>query len=347
MKGLLARRSAKALTGALAGAAVIGMALTDAAVAQSSVALEDRPSDPVAEGLYGPIDMYPESPLYSAPIEVAPGVWSAIGATQPPTYENAGHNNNLSFVIGETGVLVVNGGAAWILAEALHAEIRKITDKPVLYAVAENGQGHAMLGMSYWNAQGVEVIAHSEGAEVFAEEADAAIQGMQRYNKDKAAKTVVPTVDRTFDESLTLDLGGVTAELTHFGPAHSPGDISVIIPERKVIIAGDMAFHVRMPPIFDDTDTAGWLESWELFRETAEDMIIIPGHGGPTDFATVDAGTRVYVAYLREEVGKILDEGGALEDAYNIDQSQFAHWHTYWELAARNAGRVFEAMEFE
>lgn len=330
------------------GALLIALALGgQKALAQANISLEDRPKDPVAEGLYGPVDQYPESPLYSAPIEAAPGVWSAIGATQPPTYENSGHNNNLSFVIGETGVLVVNGGAAWILAEALHEEIRKVTDKPVLYAVAENGQGHAMLGLSYWNAQGATVIAQDEAAEVFADEADQILQNMERYNRDKAANTALPKVDETFEDEMTIDLGGVTAVLHQFGPAHSPGDISVIVPERNVIIAGDMAFHTRMPPIFEDTDTAGWLESWELFREMAENMVIIPGHGTPTDFATVDAGTRVYVAYLREEVGKLLEEGGALEDAYAIDQSQFSEWHTYWELAARNAGRVFEAMEFE
>lgn len=37
------------------------------------------------EGAYGPLDNYPQSLLYNAPVEVAPGVWSAIGATQPPT----------------------------------------------------------------------------------------------------------------------------------------------------------------------------------------------------------------------------------------------------------------------
>ena len=44
-------------------------------------------------------DQYPGSPLYSKPVEVIPGVWSAIGATAPPTYENTGHNNNLSFIV--------------------------------------------------------------------------------------------------------------------------------------------------------------------------------------------------------------------------------------------------------
>ncbi|MGB5836149.1 MAG: MBL fold metallo-hydrolase, partial [Albidovulum sp.] len=33
-------------------------------------------------------DQYPGSVLYSKPVEVIPGVFSAIGATAPPTYEN-------------------------------------------------------------------------------------------------------------------------------------------------------------------------------------------------------------------------------------------------------------------
>ncbi|HSG56666.1 MAG TPA: MBL fold metallo-hydrolase, partial [Paracoccaceae bacterium] len=64
-------------------------------------------------------DKYPQSELYDKPVEVIPHVWSAIGATAPPTYENAGHNNNLSFVVTGDGVVVVNGGASARLAAAL------------------------------------------------------------------------------------------------------------------------------------------------------------------------------------------------------------------------------------
>lgn len=319
-------------------------AMAGCALAQTA---DERPANPVADGLYGPLDMYPESQLYAKPVQVAPGVWSSIGATQPPTFENAGHNNNLSFVIGDDGVLVVNGGSSAKLAAALHAEIKKITDKPVIFVVAENGQGHAMLGMGYWKAQGAPIIAHTDAADVFAEDAYDILDRMRNYNGEQAEGTEIVEVDETFDEKRTLDLGGLTAELINFGPAHSPGDISVVIPERNVIIAGDMAFHVRMPPIFADTDTAAWLESWELFAERAREMIIVPGHGGPTEFAAVDAGTRAYLEFLRGEVAKVLDADGSLQDAYEIDQSRYKDWHTYWELAARNAGRVFEAMEFE
>jgi len=70
---------------------------------------------------------------------VIPHVWSAIGATAPPTYENAGHNNNLSFIVTGDGVVVVNGGAAYMLAKALHDEIKAITDQPVKLVIDENG----------------------------------------------------------------------------------------------------------------------------------------------------------------------------------------------------------------
>ena len=86
-------------------------------------------------------DQYPGSLLYSKPVEFIPGVFSAIGATAPPTYENAGHNNNLSFIVTDEGVVVINGGASYELAEALHAEIKVVTDQPVKLVFNENGHG--------------------------------------------------------------------------------------------------------------------------------------------------------------------------------------------------------------
>lgn len=340
---LMTRRAA-GLRGMLAASAFLATAaLAGQALAQAA----DKPDDPVGSGMYGPVDSYPGSQLYSKPIKVADDVWSAIGATQPGTYENGGHNNNLSFVVGQDAVLVVNGSASAKLAEALHEEIKQITDVPVKYVVDENGQGHAMLGNSYWKAQGATIIAHEEAAAVFKADGADILAAMRRYNKEQGDGTELVDVDETFTGEMEIDLGGLTVQLVEFGPAHSPGDVSVVVPDRNVIIAGDMAFHTRIPPIFEDTNTAGWMESFAKFEEVAKDMIIVPGHGAPTDFKTVDEGTRGYIGYLREEVAKIIDEGGGLQEAFEIDQTAYKDKHTYWELAARNAGRVFEEMEFE
>lgn len=292
-------------------------------------------------------DQYPGSALYSKPVEFIPNVWSAIGATAPPTYENTGHNNNLSFIVTDEGVVVINAGAAAVLAEALHAEIKRITDQPVVLVINENGQGHAMLGNSYWAAQGVPILAHADAAAEFEERGYDILARMETYNRDKAEGTEVALPTETFEDRREIVLGDVRIEVLHLGPAHSPGDISVWLPDEKLVIAGDMAFHERLLPIFEDTDTAGWLETWEIAFEPLGAVYVIPGHGHPTNMAQVRRYTRDYLVHLRAEIRAHLDAGGELADAYYVDQSAYAHLHTFEELATRNAGRVFEQMEWE
>lgn len=295
-----------------------------------------------------PDDKYPESLLYSKPVQVSDSVWSSIGQLKFYTYENAGHNNNLSFVIGDEAVMVVNGSTSYQLASALHDEIKKLTNLPVKYVVDENGQSHASGGNNYWKAQGATIIAHTDAANEINQHGVQGIERLRDILKDRLDGTQIIPIDQTFDDRLELNLGGLEVELVHLGPAHSVGDISVLIPSENVIIAGDIAFHQRMLPIFPEINTADWLETWiNEFTPIATDAIIVPGHGDPTDFEQVDTYTRGYLEYLRGKVAELLDEGGTLADAYNIDQSAYMHLETADELAGKNAGRVFEAMEWE
>ncbi len=308
-------------------------------------AVESAEAPLTGEALYNS-DRAPGSALYDLPQEVVPGVWSAIGATAPGTYANSGHNNNLSFVITGEGVLVVNAGDNYQLAKALHEEIKKITDQPVKYVVLENGQGHAMLGSGYWREQGVPVIAHVDAAHEIETQSFALLEVMQSRAKEKAEGTQVVMPDETFEEKMVIELGGERIELLHLGPTHSPGDIVVWLPQKKLVIAGDMAFHQRMLPLFEETDSAAWIETWDRFEALGAE-VVIPGHGGPTDMATVRKYTRDYLVYLREKITEVIDNGGTLQDAYEIDQSPYMHLPTAEFLAKRNAGQVFQSMEFE
>jgi glyoxylase-like metal-dependent hydrolase (beta-lactamase superfamily II) len=292
-------------------------------------------------------DQYPASLLYSKPVEVIPGVFSAIGATAPPSYDNAGHNNNLSFIVTAAGVVVVNGGGSYLLAKALHDEIKVITDQPVVLVLDENGQGHAMLGNSYWRAQGVKIVAHVDAAHEFEETGGQSLQAAQARLKERAEGTTLVMPDETFDAEYLIDLGGVHIEARHLGPAHSPGDIVVWLPQKGLVISGDMAFHERMLPIFAHTMTADWIETWETKFEALQATYVIPGHGHPTNMDQVRRYTHDYLVYLRARIGEHLDAGGDLAGAYYVDQSPYAHLDTFEELATKNAGQVYEQMEFE
>ena len=292
-------------------------------------------------------DQHPNSLLYSKPVEFIPNIYSAIGATAPPGYENSGHNNNLSFIITGDGVIVINGSAAYLLAKALHDEIKAITDQPIKLVVNENGQGHAMLGNGYWAEQGVPILAHADAAHEFNDRGYQSLEAMQRSNREKAKGTVLTPPTITFEDKYLIEMGAYKIEVLYLGPSHSPGDVVVWLPAQRLVIAGDMAFHERMLPIFEDTLTADWLVTWDEKFEKLGAVYVIPGHGHPTNMAQVRRYTRDYLIYLRGQVGSLLEAGGTLAEAYYVDQSPYAHLDTFNELATKNAGRVFEQMEFE
>lgn len=292
-------------------------------------------------------DKYPQSPLYDKPVQVTDRVWSAIGATAPPTYENQGHNNNLSFIVTDDGVVVINGGASTVLAQALHDEIRAVTDQPVRLVINENGQGHSMLGNGYWREQGVRIVAHEDAAAEFADSAPQALESLKGYAREGAEGTSIVAPDETFTDRYDASMGGVTIEVLYLGPAHSPGDTQVWLPDDRTLIAGDIAFHERMLPLFNDTCTSCWIETWDNALVPLGAKVVIPGHGHPTDMDTVQLYTRDYLLDLREKIGAHIADGGDLAGAYYVDQSRWQELDTFDELATKNAGLVFAEMEFE
>ena len=292
-------------------------------------------------------DKYPQSELYNKPVEVIPNVFSAIGATAPPTYENSGHNNNLSFVITTDGVVVINSGASARLASALNEEIKTITDQPVKLVINENGQGHAVLGNLYWSQLGIDILAHEDAIHEIEENSHTILERMKSYNRDKAVGTEVVIPNKSFSEKIIFNLGGLEFHVLHLGPAHGPGDTQVWLPQLSLMIAGDMAFHERMLPIFENTCTKCWLETWDKKFAPLKATYVIPGHGHPTNMAQVTKFTRNYLLDLRAKVSEVLENGGDLAEAFYVDQERWRSLDTFEELAKRNAGRVFEEMEFE
>jgi glyoxylase-like metal-dependent hydrolase (beta-lactamase superfamily II)/rhodanese-related sulfurtransferase len=291
-------------------------------------------------------DYEPDSILYRLPEVIAPGVYSAIGATQPYTYENSNHNNNLSFIVTTDGVLVFNAGGSYLVAKAMHEEIKKVTDQKVKYVVLENSQGHAILGSNYWKEQGAIIIAHVEADKEIRHRGEDIYARTLRVQKEKIIGTKVVFPDLTFKEKMPISMGNTQIELMHIGASHSPDDIQLWLPQQKILISGDTAFNERMLPIFSHTNAAAWIETWDKI-EALEPALIIPGHGEPTDLATITKFTKDYLVYMRTEVEKVIDDDGGLYEAYNIDQSMFRNRGTFRELHKQNAERIFKQMEFE
>lgn len=288
----------------------------------------------------------PTSFLYQRPEKVVEGVYTAIGAPAPGTYQNSGHNNNLSFIVAEDSVVVFNAGGSYLLAKAMHEEIKQVTDLPVSHVIYENAQGHAILGGTYWKEQGAEIIAHENMVEVLHESEERVVERAKRSLRDKYFGSGIVYPDRTFTDEYVVPVKGKEIVLKYLGHAHSPDDMQLWLPEDELLISGDFAFNVRMLPVLEHTDMLAWQENWEKLEEL-NPKIVIPGHGGVTDLETVRHFTMGYVNYMVDNVMAVLDDGGTLTDAYKIDQSQFMQWKTYRELSLRNAAELFKIAEFE
>lgn len=283
--------------------------------------------------------------LTLTPVAVAPDVYAVVGDLGGQTYENEGLNNNLGFVVTEAGVVVINTGPTTRVAKALHAAIQKVTSQPVKWVVNVNSQNHYWHGNGYFQTLGATIVAHKEADRVMRETGAGQLDANKTLLKDKAEGTVLVYPAELFDVRRELKLGQTVLQLLHFGPAHTPGDIAVWLPQQKVVFTGDIVYTERMLAIIPISHTGGWVQAFDKLA-ALKPRVVVPGHGKPTDLKRAKKDTRDYLAFLRANVKQVLDAGGSLQDAVDkTNQSKFKYLANFELLAGRNVNQVYLEME--
>jgi len=200
-------------------------------------------------------------------IPLADRIWTAIAEPETVT---------VGLIAGETGALVVDTGSTPAQGAAIREAAERTAGVPVVAVAVTHWHFDHFFGLAGFG--GLPGYAHKSVAAWLErpECADAAaslgldVGGLAR-----------PT--HTFALARTVDLGGRRAELVHFGPAHTDGDIVVIVPDAHVIFAGDML--ERPHPSFEpESSLGGWPEALDgVLGATNEETILVPGHGAPMD----------------------------------------------------------------
>lgn len=290
-----------------------------------------------------------ELPLPKA-IKVMEGVYTIVGSQIWHNPSNFGLNNNISFILFKDGVFVFNAGANPAIAYSVHQQIKRITDKPVKWLAVENNQGHAYLGASYWVDVGVKNLYSSTQAnDTFDRAYERELEEWGTRVSHLLTHSARNVTDKftTFDGKMTVEVGGGdTFELIDFGPGHTPASTSVYLPSRNLFLSGDLAFNERMPVMFNYTNSFDWMASYDsMMKVIPADAKVIPGHGTPTDMATIKTQTYDYFRYLQKEIKKIVDAEGTLEQAENVDQSMYKDRPVFDQAATNNARRIFNEIQ--
>ena len=251
------------------------------------------------------------------PVRVSEHAWYVLGDAGMASAANKGFNSNAGFVVTRDSVIVIDALGTPPLGEALLAAIRRVSNKPIKRVILTHYHADHFYGLAAFKAAGAEVWAHEGGKEYFGS-GEAAARLAQRQ------KDLFPWVDENTrliqaDRWLTGDTrfeeGGLHFRITILGPAHAPEDLVVTVEEDGVVFCGDILFAGRIPFV-GNADSRRWLAAIDTLVGL-QPKVLVTGHGRHSTDAAADLTlTRDYLRYLREQMGKAVDEMVPFEEAY-------------------------------
>lgn len=277
---------------------------------------------------------------------VAQDVWAIIGETEQRSPENLANNASFGLVSTPDGAVLIDPGGSWQGAKALHQVIRGLTDQPVTHVINTGGQDHRWLGNGYWRAEGATIIASRLAVADQKARAPQQMSALARFLGDALDGTEPAYADITFDTDHRLEIGGLRLQITHPGPAHTPGDSFVWIDARDVMFSGDIVYVDRILGVGPQSNVRDWITAFKAMAAHAPTHIV-PGHGPVTDLDTAQRDTLDYLVNLRTRIGEVIDTDGDIMDAPGIDQSDWRYLKQFDSLAGRNAQTTYEQMEWE
>lgn len=284
-------------------------------------------------------------------VRVAPGVHVHQGEVAQLSPQNRGRIANLSFVIGDDRVAVIDAGGSRAEGEALYAALRRVTDKPVRYLVLTHMHPDHILGAEVFSEAGAVILSAPGLPDAVAQRAPTWMVSVpEQIGAAAFAGTRIATVDHRIDAPTGLDLGGRSLDMVPVPSAHTDNDMIVLDDASGTLFAGDLIALGLTPSL--DGSLNGWLD-W-LATPPVEPVPerVIPGHGPVMDsYDAAAATTRGYLAALRDATRAALDAGQPLSRAIPAItaamQPARAGWVDFDATTARNAAAAYAELEWE
>jgi glyoxylase-like metal-dependent hydrolase (beta-lactamase superfamily II) len=279
------------------------------------------------------------SPLPFTLKQLAPGVYAAIDGPEHKAGSNAG------FVIGDSGVLVVDALFTPDAARALVAEIRRLTPKPIRYVVNTHYHADHSGGDQVLRDAGAIIIAH-KNVRGWVRTNNIALFGDRITPELKSRIEALPLPDLTTDKDLTIWLGSRKIEVrTVLG--HTGGDLVVAVPDAHVLFTGDLLWRKVAPNLIDGS-VAEWSATDADFAAMpdAAKTTYVPGHGDVANVRHIQ-DFRAYLLDLRRLVteGRLAGlKGDALAEAV---APKLKARHPDWSISDRAAANEIRYMAEE
>jgi glyoxylase-like metal-dependent hydrolase (beta-lactamase superfamily II) len=265
---------------------------------------------------------------------LVPGIW----VISRPEVLRQPVEPNVTVIVNEGDVVVVDGGGTPLAAENALRLIRTVTDKPVSVLVNTHWHGDHHMGNQVYRAAfpGLSIVSHANtrrdvtGAPMrYLERLPASYRGAlddfrQREAKGElterqrilaadlelglheAQRTVVTPADLTIEDGLVIHRGTREIQVRWLGRGNTEGDLVVWLPGEKVLAAGDLV--VEPIPYGFGSFPREWTEALE--RIAALDFaVLVPGHGALQRDRTYVRRLQALLHEVRTQVGAAVARG--------------------------------------
>lgn len=278
---------------------------------------------------------------------LAAGVYWLPGSGGAANPRNLGRIGNAGFIVGETGVIVIDTGTSYAHGRTLLAAIHRVTDKPVRLALLTHAQPEFLFGGQAFREQGIPVRAHRRTAQLMASRCETCLARLrQTVGAVPMRGTLLYRPDQEFDATHDIDLIGRLVQVLYFGHSSGPGDVAVLDKRSGVLFAGGLLDAQRVPDI-QDSDLAGWRRALSALDELHPSMVV-PGHGAVMTAADLIPAVASYLQQLEARARALVDSDTSLINVVEASElPAFESWDQYDTIHPRNASIAFLRFERE
>jgi glyoxylase-like metal-dependent hydrolase (beta-lactamase superfamily II) len=232
-------------------------------------------------------------------------------------------------------------------AKAIHEKIKKITDKPVKWAVVLNSRPHYWLGNSYYHSIGTKIISSKSTDREIRATGEMLLNQMKGTLREKASGTAIVYSNILFEKEYIIRSGKKSAVIIDVGPAHTAGDSAVWLPDSKILFSGDVVFTERMVAVISTGNTKSWVNAFDTLMKL-KPVLIVPGHGKVSNVKKAQQDTKEYLVYIRSRVKEKFDNMVGLQETIeSVDQSKYKYLKNFDDLAKRNIHFLYLELEIE
>jgi cyclase len=190
--------------------------------------------------------------------------------------------SNSVFLVTDAGVLVIDTREHPRAGQNLIERIRKVTDKPIKWVINSHFHGDHTYGNRAFQAAGATFVAQQETARLMKLVQPKEMARRQDYFKEHSYdpnEVKLILADVTFDNEMSVYLGGREIRLMYFGPGQQPGDTFVLFPHDRALFTPGAFTRHSMPNMAFTTSVDSWIKLLDKVAARDDYDVVLPAHG--------------------------------------------------------------------